>query len=342
MTKYLVTGSAGFIGGHMVEYLNDLQLGEIITTDVRKPEYLDKYPNIKFVESDLRDKKSLENVVKGVDVIFHIAAIFNFFVSEELLNSVNVGGTDNLCEVARDNGVKKIVNWSSGAIYGDAYGNIRVKEYFQPYPKGAYCKSKWEAELKAFEHHGKDGLDVTTIRPAAVYGPGSVYGDAQALHLLKQGIFCVKPGWKYTVSSHVHVDDVVRAALFLSKIKTKEAAKPSDIAYNVSDDSPTDNHELIETAAGLIKDKGLLGFYNVKVPGMMIKLFAHLAEKCARVTKTKPLFEVEGVSLLLDGHAMDNTKIKYLGFEFLYPNLLGELENVIKRYEENDWEVFKR
>lgn len=341
MTEYLVTGGAGFIGSHMAKYLYKKGLS-VTATDVREPEYLKDNPRIRFLRSDLTNEKSLENTVQGMDVIFHTAAIFNFFVSKELLYKVNIDGTDNLCKAARKKGVRKIVNWSSGAIYGNCYGNIRVKEYFQPYPKGNYCESKWLGELKAFEHHGKDGLDVTTIRPAAVYGPGSTYGDAQALHLLKTGIFCVKPGLKYTVSSHVHVDDVVRAAYFLSKKKVGKARRPSDIAYNIADDMPTDNHKLIEKAAEIIENKGLLGFYDFKVPGMMIKFFAHMSEKFARITKTKPFFEVEGVGLLLDGHAMHNEKIKSQGFELSYPNLLDELGNVIKWYEENNWGVFKK
>lgn len=341
MTKYLVTGGAGFIGSHMVKYLYEKGLN-VTAADIREPDYLKDYPRVRFLRSDLTDEKNLENIVQGIDVVFHTAAIFNFFVKKDVLYNVNVKGTETLCKAARKKDVQKIVNWSSGAIYGDVYGNIRVKEYFQPYPKGNYCESKWLGELKAFEHHGKDGLDVTSIRPAAVYGPGSTYGDAQALHLLKTGIFCIKPGLKYTISSHVHVDDVVRAAYFLSKKRTKKARKASDIAYNVSDDVPTDNHKLIEKAAKLIEDKGLIGFYDVKVPGMAIKFFAQLSEKFARATKTKPLFEVEGVGLLLDGHAMHNEKIKSLGFKFLHPNLLDGLGKVIEWYEDNNWEVFKK
>lgn len=346
MVKYLVTGGAGFIGSQMVKYLSCVG-GEVLATDIRRPDYMDKYGadkfwQVEYKQSDLNDKKSLEAVIKGADIIFHTAAIFNFFASKELLDKVNVEGTDNICQVARDNGVKKMVHWSSGAIYGKGYGNIRVKEYFQPYPKGNYCVSKWESELKAFEHHGKDGLDITTIRPAAVYGPGSVYGDAQALHLLKKGILCIKPGRKYTISSHVHVEDVVRSAYFLSKINSGKAKEPSDIAYNICDDTPTENHKLLKEAANLIKDKGLLGFYNIKVPGATVRILARSAESFARITKTKPLFEAEGVSLLLDGHAMDNSKIRSLGFEFLYPDLMDELQNVIKWYEDSKWEVFKK
>jgi UDP-glucose 4-epimerase len=346
MVKYLVTGGAGFIGSHMVKHLSTTGM-EVLVTDIRRPDYMDKYDKeklwqVSYKQSDLNNKKSLEEVIKGVDVIFHIAAIFNFFASKELLYKVNVEGTDNICEVARKNGVKKIVNWSSGAIYGDVYGNIPVKEYFQPYPKGNYCISKWEAEQKAFEHHGKDGLDITTIRPAAVYGPGSVYGDAQALHLMKQGILCVKPGFKCSVSSHVHVEDVIKSAYFLSKLKNGIVRQPSDIAYNIADDVPTENHKLLEKAAEVIKNKGLLGFFDIKVPGIAIKLMAHMSENFARITKTKPLFEVEGVSLLLDGHAMDNQKIKNLGYQFSYPNLLEALEEVVKWYDDNNWGVFKK
>lgn len=341
MTKYLVTGGAGFIGSHMVKYLDD-EGCDIVVTDVKKPNYLEDHPFVEFMESNLTDEKSLEKVVEGIDVVFHIAAIFDFFASKELLYKVNVDGTDNLCKAARKKGVKKIVNWSSGAIYGNVYGNVKAKEYFQPYAKGNYCKSKWEGELKAFEHHGKDGLDVTTIRPAAVYGPGSTYGDAQALHLLKKGIFCVKPGMKHTISSHVHVEDVVRAAYFLAKIGNSKVNKPSDIAYNVSDDVPTDNHKLIEKAAEVIPKKGLIGFWNLRIPGMSIKVSAHLAEMFAKLTRTRPLFEVEGVSLLLYGHAMSNEKIKALGFEFLHPTMLDEIENVVEWYEKNEWKVFKK
>jgi len=341
MAKYLVTGCGGFVGKHMIEYLDKKEC-EIIATDLFRPDYLDNHSDVKFLESNLADEKSLEKVVeKDIDAIFHIAAIFDFFASYELLHKVNVEGVGNLCRVALDKGTKKFINWSSGAIYGNKYGNMSAKEEFKPYPGDNYSLSKWQGEVEAFKY-SKKGLDVLSIRPAAIYGPGSKYGDASALYLLKKGIFCVKPGFKKVMSSHIHVEDVVRSAYFLRNKGVKKHEIVSDIAFNVCDDKPTLNHQLIEEAAKAIPNKGLFGYLGIPVPGITLKLAAYAAETFARITKTKPIFEVDSVGLLLDGHSMDNNKIKQLGFQFDHPDLMESLEELIEWYEGNNWEVFKK
>ncbi|UCD83718.1 MAG: NAD(P)-dependent oxidoreductase [Deltaproteobacteria bacterium] len=342
--KVLITGCGGFVGPYMVDLAVEKGY-EVTATALRKPEYLKngRYGGVKFEHSDLRDKKSLEKVVNGNERVYHIGALFDFFAGKKDLFRINVGGTDNLCQVAKDNGVKEFINWSSGAIYGKGNGNKLMKETDPPLPTDNYARSKWEAECVAFRHNGNNGFRVISLRAGAIYGPGSRYGDASALYLLKKGLLFAVPGFTEPLSSHAHVRDVVMAAHYLSERKEsyrQSATDPADIAFNICDDSPARSSDLLNTASSLLKDKGLLGFFNFRIPATPVKIAAYLAEAWAKITRTKPLFEVDSIDYISRGRAIDNEKLRGTGYRLLYPDILASLKETIGWYEKTNWEVF--
>jgi len=343
--RILITGCGGFVGPYMVDLAGEKGY-EVTATDLRMPEYLknSKYRGVKFLQSDLRDKKSLERVVKANKRIYHIGAVFDFFAGEKDLVRTNVEGTDNLCRVAKDNGVEEFINWISPGIYGKKYGNKLVKETDPPLPTDNYAQSKWEAECVAFMHNGHNGLKVISLRPGAIYGPGSRYGDASALFLMKRGLLFATPGFADPLSSHAHVKDVVNAALYLSEREGSydpNATAPADIAFNICDDSPARSRDLLNTASKLLGKKGLLGFFNFRIPATGVKIAARLAETWARITGTKPLFEADSIDYIACGRAIDNEKLRKAGYKLLYPDILASLKETIEWYEKTNWKVFK-
>lgn len=185
--NFFVTGGAGFIGSHVCERL--LQLGHSVwafddLNDFYAPEL--KRRNVRdlqalarpfeFVQGDLLDRTALEEVFSGVkfDQIIHLAARAGVRPSLEqpaLYQRVNVEGTVNLLEVARNRGVKKCTIASSSSVYG-VNAKVPFSEadpIFQPI--SPYAASKLACEALGHVYHHVYGFDVVMLRFFTVYGP---------------------------------------------------------------------------------------------------------------------------------------------------------------------------
>ncbi|MBI2061930.1 MAG: NAD-dependent epimerase/dehydratase family protein [Nitrospirae bacterium] len=341
----LVTGASGFVGSHLVDVLVD-EGCSVTTTSRHRPRYLDrpKYAGVRYVPGDLREPSSLRPAVEGQELVFHSAALFDFFARQDELYATNAVGTRNLLAACRDAGASRFVNISSGAIYGTSYENNLVKETDRPYPSDKYAASKWAAEQEVFEANATGKLQAVSLRPGAIYGPGSRYGDAKALYLMKRGFLFGKPGLKEVISSHIHVRDMARAALYLSRredIWNPKATEPHQMAFNVSDHSPTFNGDLLEKASALMPEKGLLGFFNVRIPAWLLKTSAFFVEMGAKAIRKRPWFEVDSIDYITCGHGLSNEKLSATGYAFQYPSILDAIEEVIRWYEETGWAVFE-
>ena len=343
--KVMVTGPGGFIGSYLTQALAE-RGDEVIAAGITRPDYLDeprRYPNVRFVSVHLTQPDTFLPALEGIERVYHTAALFSFFHEEKLLHQINAEGTQALAEAAERAGVKEFINWSTGALYGIAYGNRPVVETDPPEPHDKYTRSKWAQEQAAFSFNSAK-MKVLSLRPAAVYGPGSSYGDASALYLLKRGILCVIPGFKDYYSSHVHVQDMVAAAIHLAdrpESYAPQASSPADVAYNVADDTPMSVKELLTTASKLIPKKGLLGFIPVRVPVITVRLVAWAAENYARFANTTPLVEIDAIDYIAAGHALSNAKLKATGFNLLIPHINSGLGDTIAWYEKTNWKVFE-
>lgn len=176
MSKFLVTGGAGFIGGHITEYL--VGMGhEVVVFDDLSTGNLDNLHAVKdkieFVQADICDPSALNAAMGGVDHAIHHAAEISVIKSVEdpaFVNKVNVEGTVNVLVAARDNGVKRVVLASSSAVYGDT-GKDPQREDFLPNPLSPYGASKIAGEhyLSCFYH--LYGLETVRLRYFNVFGP---------------------------------------------------------------------------------------------------------------------------------------------------------------------------
>lgn len=355
MEKVLVTGASGFVGTQLVAALAARGF-QVVATSRRKPGYLNRpaFAGVEFVAADLHDEAKLARALAGVTTVYHVGALFDFHASYDQLYQVNVLGTDKLAKLARAAGVKRFVNFGSGAIYGTGYENKLVTELDPPNPADRYAKTKWEAEQKLFEHHNKDGMLAVSLRLGAIYGPGSRYGDAKALYLLKKGLLFTRPGMTNVLSSHVHVADAAAAAIYLAGLPgtfREDAKHVSDIAVNVCDNAPTFNADLLKMADRVLpktwKVPGLgirlprMRYLGIPVPGAVLKAFAWLAETFARATGTRPLFEVESIDYITCGHGLANDRLRATGYQFQFPSILEALPGIIAWYEKTGWRVFK-
>lgn len=177
--RVLITGGAGLIGSHIADELVEQGLEEIVVFDnfVRGRREnlawaLDHGP-LTIVEGDIRDRKLLAEVMQGIDVIFHQAALRITQCAEEprLALEVLVDGTFNVLEAAVQAGVRKVVAASTASIYGLAE-EFPTPETHHPYDnRTLYGAAKIfnEGLLRSF--YDMYGLDYVALRYFNVYGP---------------------------------------------------------------------------------------------------------------------------------------------------------------------------
>jgi UDP-glucuronate 4-epimerase len=190
MNAVLVTGAAGFIGSHTAQAL----LGRcecVVGLDnlndyydpARKVANLDRIraglgagQRFEFVEGDIRDEAAVKQLFKrqGFAAVVHLAAMAGVRVSIErpqLYYDVNVMGTLNLLNAARDTAVGNVVLASTSSVYGRTNRIPFVESDFCDRPLSPYAASKRATELQGFTYHHLFGLNVTALRFFTVYGP---------------------------------------------------------------------------------------------------------------------------------------------------------------------------
>ncbi len=165
--KVLVTGAAGFLGYHTCKHFLD-KGAEVRGIDLTAFDYPDLAGRVRFFQGDIRDRGLLEEAARGVDAVVHGAAALPLWSRAEIY-SVNVGGTRNVLEVARDLGVPRVVYISSTAVYGIPKSHP-VDENYPQQGVGPYGETKIEAERICGEFRGQ-GLCVPVIRPKTFAGP---------------------------------------------------------------------------------------------------------------------------------------------------------------------------
>jgi len=225
--KALVTGGAGFIGSTLVDRLlaDGWAVAAVDNLSSGKPANLEQARSssgFSFYELDIRDE-GLAAVVAEVapDVVFHLAAQIDvrISVSDPSLDAgINVVGTLNVLEAARQAGVRKVVFASSGGtIYGDVEpGRIPVDESYPQHPVSPYGVSKKVATDYLFAYSVLHGVQFTSLALANVFGPRQdPHGEAGVVAIfagrLLAGEQCKVFGDGGQTRDYVYVDDVVDA-----------------------------------------------------------------------------------------------------------------------------------
>ena len=195
MSRYLVTGGAGFIGSHITEELVRRKhfVRVLDNFSSGKKENLDDLAKkIEIVRGDIRDKSTCFRAAKGIDYILHQAALRSVpksMVDPASYNEVNIGGTLNMLEAAKSCNVKSLVFASSSSIYGDV--NVfpekedTLSQLISPY---ALSKLAGEYYCKIFSHHY--GLPTACLRYFNVFGPRQALDDEYAV-VIPKFIYCI-------------------------------------------------------------------------------------------------------------------------------------------------------
>lgn len=177
--SFLVTGGAGFIGSHIVEYLLRHGAGKVrvldnlMTGSEKNIEPFQKHPAFEFVKADIRDFEACKMACEDIDYVTHQAALGSVPRSVKdpvTSNEVNVTGFLNMITAAKDNGVKTFVYASSSSVYGDEPNLPKVEERVGN-PLSPYAVTKKTNELYADVFAKLYGMKVIGLRYFNVFGP---------------------------------------------------------------------------------------------------------------------------------------------------------------------------
>lgn len=179
--KVLITGADGFIGSHLTEALVNKGY------DVRAFVYYNSFSSygwldsissetksqIEFFAGDIRDPNGVREAMKGVDIVFHLAALiaipFSYHSPDSYIDT-NVKGTLNIIQAARDNQVSRVLVTSTSEVYGTAQF-VPITELHPKQPQSPYSASKIGADAIADSFYRSFDLPLTIVRPFNTFGP---------------------------------------------------------------------------------------------------------------------------------------------------------------------------
>tara|TARA_B100000795_G_scaffold153234_2_gene114829 strand:+ start:262 stop:1245 length:984 start_codon:yes stop_codon:yes gene_type:complete len=261
-SKVLVIGGAGFIGGFVVS--------ELLKSDVKEVVIYDNFARGKadnIVESlkdsrctiyplggDVREIDILDSAMKGVDYVFHLAAMWLLHCKDfpRTAFDVNIAGTFNVLEACVNNNIKKLIYSSSASVYGDAV-QVPMTESHPFNNKNFYGATKIAGEAMATAYNDKYGLEIIGLRYMNVYGPGqdqhAVYSGVVPIMLnkIEEGEQPIINGDGSQAYDFIYVEDIAKSNI---------AALNSDVKlgyYNVGSEVQTTIKELCDTILDLKK-----------------------------------------------------------------------------------------
>lgn len=296
--RCLVTGSAGFVGSSLVKAL--LAKGcTVHGFDKAPPSFED--PNLEWFCGDVRNRDEVRAASEGVEVVFHTAAMIETLTYApeafaELVRSVNVQGTRNVLEVAKECGATRFVHTSSIITVPADHppGGQEGPDYSDA--PDLYSTTKVESEKLVLGANGTNGLRTTAIRPGGIYGPGernTFIGPI--VSSLKQGAPLVVFGNGRTLMDYTYIDNLVDAQIRAAE-RLVEGSPVCGQAYFVTDGHPINTGMFSRT---LVDDMGI-EVRAIRIPGLVARALATAGERVFQVFgKPKPQVSVVEVQLCL-------------------------------------------
>jgi NAD dependent epimerase/dehydratase len=177
--RVLVTGAGGFIGSHLTERLVELGVETRAFVHYRSNGswgWLDDSPrksDIEVIAGDIRDRDCVANAMRNADVVFHLAALIGIpysYTAPASYVEVNIQGTLNVLQAARDLNIQRVVHTSTSEVYGTAK-QVPIDERHPLQGQSPYSASKIGADKLAESFFLSFALPVVTIRPFNTFGP---------------------------------------------------------------------------------------------------------------------------------------------------------------------------
>ncbi|XP_022089289.1 short-chain dehydrogenase/reductase family 42E member 1-like isoform X2 [Acanthaster planci] len=250
--KVLVTGGGGFFGIHLARALHMLGC-TVVITDKATP--IEKYnEEIKFVQGDIRDRKLMEELCKGINCVFHIASFgmsgAEMMKKRDFIESINVGGTENVIEACVKLNVTRLIYTSTiNVVLGTREFDMATEGELQRIPPEKhtddYSRTKTIAEMLVLDSNGRktqsgEVLHTSAIRPPGIYGAGEQRHFSRLMGFIK--FYKANAGSPYSKTNWVHVDNLVNGHLLAAEgLSAGKKHVAAGQAYFITDETPINN-----------------------------------------------------------------------------------------------------
>ena len=265
MSRVLVTGASGLLGGAVAQLLADR--GHAVRTFQRRP----AAGGLESVAGSVTDPAALARAMDGMDAVIHLAAKVSFTGAWSDFVATNIDGTRNVLDTARAAGVRDLVFVSSPSVahFGEPIAGAGAGEADPDRARGSYARSKAAAELLALAADSPE-LRVTAIRPHVVWGPGDTQLVERVIDRARSGRLPLLDGGAALIDT-TYVDNA--AAAIVRGLERMEQAHGQ--ALVVTNGQPRTVEELISAicAAGGVPAP------SFSVPGWLARGAGSVIEK---------------------------------------------------------------
>lgn len=278
-----ITGATGYVGKKL-----SLRLAQegykihALYRDIFKTKDLE-HENIKLFPGDILDKNSLLAGMKDCQIIFHTAAFVSVWARKlSTIEAVNINGTVNVLETALKLSAEKIVYTSTAGVFGPSGSNATDEN--RPYPSSYfthYEKTKAHIEQTIIPEYINKGLNIVTVNPTRIYGPGPLTDANSLSRIIKrqlEGKISLVPSDGKSIGNYVYIDDVVEGhVLAMKNGKTGERyiLGGENIAY-------------IDLMRMIARESGL-AFRYIEIPVFAMVFLSRIFLITANIIGIKPL-----------------------------------------------------
>lgn len=312
----LVTGAAGFMGSHLVEYLVSLGVRVRATARPRKDTSFFDNLGVEYIPADLTQPDTLPPLLAGgVDRIFHLGAICNFSTPYEKLYPTNVAGVDRFTKLAYEAGVSRYIHVGSTSVYGP-YRGVPFREEGPRDPQDNYGRSKRDGEDVIWKLI-REGFPAVITRPCTVYGPRCNDGAGKAFS--RPTSIAAVPGNGRQRLSNIRAEDVAASVEHLSHLDSAIGQ-----AYNIAEDTNPTLEEALTLAAETFGTKAP----KLHLPLWLLKIVAQIDGRLSAPKGRIPDLEYDAVRYLYDDYIVDNTKLKATGYKLRYPDFGKSMKQI--------------
>jgi nucleoside-diphosphate-sugar epimerase len=314
--EILITGGNGFLGRNLILELQERgEKVRILALPTEDTTWLEKR-GVAVFRGDLRNPDILTAPMRGVDGVFHLAAMMGVWRPMQDYYAVNVTGTENVCRAALANGVSRVVHISSAMVYNMASGHsVTEDDPLQPLDE-PYCITKAEGDKLVQRMIAEDHLPAVIIRPGTIFGPGDHLNFGRIADRIRAGKSIIIGSGDNAVP-FVYVTDVVQG-LLLAMYHERAVGQ----AYNISNDQPLTQKELHTAIAQEIGSTPL----RIHVPYYPLYAAAYTAERIATASgyRIAPFVTRHGIKLYGANNRLSIDKARRdLGYAPQVPLLKG-------------------
>jgi nucleoside-diphosphate-sugar epimerase len=303
----LVTGGNGLLGRYLVPALQKRgDAVRVLALPAEDTSWLEER-GIAVYRGDTRQPETLVTPMRGVEAVFHLAAMMGVWRPIEDYYAVNVTGTENVCRAALGEGIRRFVHISSWTVYGMGLGGP-VREDFPLEPlRESHVLTKTQGDKLVQRMIGEEGLPAVVIRPGTFFGPGDRLHFGRVADRLRARRWVIVGSGDNSLP-FVYVTDVV-GGLLLALDHDRAVGQ----VYNIANDRPLTQRQFVHAVAEEIGARPP----RLRIPYPALYAAGYSAERVARITRAndQPVVTRLGVSLFGSDnrHAIDKAR-RELGY----------------------------